>query len=192
MIIPVNHNDESYYLIRTFNSHQIIDKRYQKSILPQNVLNDAINKITTCSHGSDIVTTPQEKEEEREEEEEEEEEMEGSEIGEKNSPTNSNENKKEILKKRYFKLVQEVQELYPTATQFEKDHIFGSEKIKKCFLSYWGEPNKSLTKMRFEMQKTWNTKLRISTWLSNAEKWDHPPRPGPTTLKTNKRYDVPL
>ena len=32
------------------------------------------------------------------------------------------------------------------------------------FISYWTEPNRSKTKVRFEMEKTWDTKRRLSTW----------------------------
>ena len=35
------------------------------------------------------------------------------------------------------------------------------------FVSYWTEPNKSKTKMRFELEKTWDTKRRLQTWLFN-------------------------
>ena len=40
------------------------------------------------------------------------------------------------------------------------------------FFHYWSEPNKSHTKMRFEMEKTWNLKGRLATWKKNAEKFD--------------------
>lgn len=37
MLIPFVYEGKSYYKIRTFNSHQLIDKRYTKSILPEGV-----------------------------------------------------------------------------------------------------------------------------------------------------------
>jgi hypothetical protein len=42
------------------------------------------------------------------------------------------------------------------------------------FLNYWSETTKSKTKMRYELQKTWNTKLRLKTWEKNSKKWDKP------------------
>ena len=36
------------------------------------------------------------------------------------------------------------------------------------FINYWIEPNKTKTKMRFELQKTWSTKLRLITWNNNS------------------------
>ena len=32
------------------------------------------------------------------------------------------------------------------------------------FYNYWSEPNKSKTKMRFELEKTWDVKRRLETW----------------------------
>lgn len=37
------------------------------------------------------------------------------------------------------------------------------------FISYWTEPNKSKTKMRFEMQRTWDCKRRLATWKRNSK-----------------------
>jgi hypothetical protein len=39
------------------------------------------------------------------------------------------------------------------------------------FWNYWTEPNKSKSKMKFEIEKTWDTKKRLATWFSNAEKF---------------------
>ena len=44
--------------------------------------------------------------------------------------------------------------------------LFG-EDIIEDFISYWTEENKSGTKMKFEMQPTWNTKRRIQRWVDN-------------------------
>lgn len=34
----------------------------------------------------------------------------------------------------------------------------------RAFFDYWSEPNTSGTKMRYEMQKTWNLAGRLRTW----------------------------
>lgn len=44
--------------------------------------------------------------------------------------------------------------------------IYSPEIIKE-FYEYWKEPNKSKSKMRFEMEKTWDLKLRLNRWASN-------------------------
>jgi hypothetical protein len=38
------------------------------------------------------------------------------------------------------------------------------------FYLYWTEPNKTFTKMRFEMQKTWDLALRLNTWYRNNQR----------------------
>jgi hypothetical protein len=45
---------------------------------------------------------------------------------------------------------------------------YGEEMIK-AFFRYWGELNKSETKMRFEMQETWEVGLRLATWFKNEK-----------------------
>ena len=48
------------------------------------------------------------------------------------------------------------------------------ESILNGFIDYWTEPNKSNTKMKFELNKTWKTSLRLKTWSDNQKKWDKP------------------
>jgi hypothetical protein len=48
------------------------------------------------------------------------------------------------------------------------------EDILNGFVDYWTEPNKSNTKMKFELNKTWETKRRLKTWAANQKKWDKP------------------
>jgi len=49
-----------------------------------------------------------------------------------------------------------------------KEHLneFGKETLND-FYAYWSEPNKSNTKMRFELERTWNLKLRLKRWEKN-------------------------
>ena len=48
------------------------------------------------------------------------------------------------------------------------------KNILNSFVDYWTEPNKSKTKMKFELQQTWSTNLRLKTWAKNQKKWDRP------------------
>lgn len=60
MLIPVSYNKESYYVIRTFRSHQVIDKRYERYTIPKEVeLNSlcALNDNTTGTHSGNDVNT---------------------------------------------------------------------------------------------------------------------------------------
>lgn len=42
-----------------------------------------------------------------------------------------------------------------------------SKELLNSFFKYWSETNPSGTKMKFEMQKTWELNLRLSTWKNN-------------------------
>lgn len=44
------------------------------------------------------------------------------------------------------------------------------EEVRK-FIVYWTEPNKSGTKVKWEMQETFEVKRRLHTWLSRASKY---------------------
>ena len=50
--------------------------------------------------------------------------------------------------------------------------------LKKEFCDYWTEPNKSNTKLKWELCKTWKTSLRLKTWAANQKKWDKPKSSG--------------
>ena len=43
--------------------------------------------------------------------------------------------------------------------------VYGKEMVR-AFFDYWTEPNKSQTKMRFELEKTWDLSRRLNTWAS--------------------------
>lgn len=44
--------------------------------------------------------------------------------------------------------------------------------IKKSFTDYWTEPNKSNTKMKFEMQSTFDINRRLARWKKNDKSWN--------------------
>ena len=46
---------------------------------------------------------------------------------------------------------------------------YGKETTRK-FFDYWSEMNRSETKMRFELQPTWETSRRLVTWSNNDKK----------------------
>ena len=64
-----------------------------------------------------------------------------------------------------------VKDINERHNNFEDDvknyqSLFGEDSIND-FVSYWSEPNKSNTKMKFEQQPTWDTKRRIQRWIGN-------------------------
>lgn len=48
---------------------------------------------------------------------------------------------------------------------------FGPEMIRK-FFDYWRERNKSRTKMRFELQQTWDLAGRLRTWENKQKRYE--------------------
>ena len=41
------------------------------------------------------------------------------------------------------------------------------------FFRYWTEPNKSGTKMKFELERTWSIAGRLATWAGNQRVFNH-------------------
>ena len=55
----------------------------------------------------------------------------------------------------------------------------------RAFFNYWTEKNKSGTKMRFELEKTWETSKRLQTWASREKV-----QKSTTTIKSSEmNYD---
>ncbi|MCC8145441.1 MAG: hypothetical protein LIO93_03160, partial [Bacteroidales bacterium] len=63
ILVPVFYNNGKYYLIRTFRKHQVIDKRYNKYVIPPTVVEEFLNPLRATAE-----VTPQEKEREEEKE----------------------------------------------------------------------------------------------------------------------------
>lgn len=47
---------------------------------------------------------------------------------------------------------------------------YGKEMIRK-FFNYWTEPNKSNTKFKMELEKTWSLERRLETWASREKEF---------------------
>jgi hypothetical protein len=45
------------------------------------------------------------------------------------------------------------------------------DNISRAFIIYWSELNKSKTKMRWELERTWDLKARIGRWKSRQKQW---------------------
>jgi hypothetical protein len=61
--------------------------------------------------------------------------------------------------------------LEPRKAEFKKSldeflEVYGRDMLN-AFYAFWTEPNTSKTKMRFELQKTWDVGLRLSNWARN-------------------------
>jgi hypothetical protein len=64
------------------------------------------------------------------------------------------------------------------------------ESILNGFIDYWTEPNKSNTKMKFELNKTWKTELRLKTWSANQKKWDKPKSSGMSKIHQHLQKNI--
>lgn len=51
--------------------------------------------------------------------------------------------------------------LKPFVNEFDKQTL-------REFYDYWSEPNKSRTKIRMQLEKTWDTKKRLTRWANNG------------------------
>ncbi|KXB78731.1 hypothetical protein HMPREF1860_00857 [Prevotella amnii] len=50
--------------------------------------------------------------------------------------------------------------------------IYGKDMVR-AFYNKWSEPTLSGTKMKYELEKTWETKRRLVTWKNNEYKYAH-------------------
>ena len=59
--------------------------------------------------------------------------------------------------------------------------IYGRDMLND-FFAYWTEPNKSKTKLKWELNDTWDVSRRLKTWAKNDLKFEKP-KPTPTILQ---------
>ena len=86
----------------------------------------------------------------------------------KQKDSNATAVKKSKVKENKVNKVKDINKRYDDFEVDVKNYqsLFDKESIVE-FISYWTEPNKSNTKMKFEMQPTWDTKRRIGRWVDN-------------------------
>tara|TARA_R110002110_G_scaffold134699_1_gene318193 strand:+ start:988 stop:1611 length:624 start_codon:yes stop_codon:yes gene_type:complete len=90
------------------------------------------------------------------------------------------ENKSPLLKKTLKNNNISINNTSINISNRKKDFILNvmsfdyDKNILNSFVDYWTEPNKSNKKMKYELQQTWNTNLRLKTWIKNQKKWDKP------------------
>ena len=61
----------------------------------------------------------------------------------------------------------EFEEIVFQVTDISKDDL-------QNFVDYWTETNKSNTKMKFEMERTFDINLRLKRWMKNKKNWYKP------------------
>ncbi len=85
-----------------------------------------------------------------------------------------------VLKFKQYQVSEQKKSVKPIEERFNSffEEVWGfvseyDESVLNSFISYWTEKNKSKTKMRFELQKTWDTKRRLETWNRNNDKFSN-------------------
>ena len=60
------------------------------------------------------------------------------------------------------------------AQEFTEEVFLSNLSSELCqeFIDYWTEPNPSKTKMKFELERTFDIKRRLSRWAKNDKKWN--------------------
>tara|TARA_R110002020_G_scaffold321901_2_gene537761 strand:+ start:2375 stop:2965 length:591 start_codon:yes stop_codon:yes gene_type:complete len=61
------------------------------------------------------------------------------------------------------------------ATKRFKDEAYNHDykaEILNAFVDYWTEPNRSKTKLRYELQKTFDVSRRLKTWAKNEKQFN--------------------
>lgn len=82
-------------------------------------------------------------------------------VKESNSGADAPDLKKIELEKKQRQF---YQSLVPFVNEYGKEMI-------RAFYDYWSEPNKSGTKIRWELEKTWDLKKRLDRWRLNEDKF---------------------
>ena len=85
-----------------------------------------------------------------------------------NVNNDNNVNKKEIFIKKVF--------------EFEKE--YDKETLDE-FIDYWTEKNMSGTKMKYQMQKTFDVSRRLKRWVKNSKDWNVKPKSNISEYKTS-------
>ena len=85
-----------------------------------------------------------------------------------NVNNDNNVNKKEIFIKKVF--------------EFKKE--YDKETLDE-FIDYWTEKNMSGTKMKYEMQKTFDVSRRLKRWVKNSKDWNVKPKSNISEYKTS-------
>ena len=112
---------------------------------------------------------------------------------EESTPTPPKEEKKEknhtsaCARKRIPEKTMETRLQLFTDSLKEYVSRYGQEMVDH-FTEYWTEPNRSNTKMRFELQHTWNTAMRLARWARNDYSFNKNNTNYATTRKTSAEY----
>jgi hypothetical protein len=75
----------------------------------------------------------------------------------------------EKMKEKQTAMADRQKEFYASLIPFVDQY---GKKMIRAFFDHWSEPNKSKTKMRFELESTWDAARRLAKWEDNDRKWN--------------------
>lgn len=67
--------------------------------------------------------------------------------------------------------------------------LYGKETIR-AFYDYWSEPNKSHTKFRMELERTWDVSRRLRTWIKREQAYEQRTHPSSLQQPTRAQRDA--
>ncbi len=82
-----------------------------------------------------------------------------------NKKNKNDNNEKNVKKEELLSKIQE--EFYDHLKTFISEY---DKTVLREFYDYWSEPNKLKTKIRWQLEKTWDTKKRLERWVNNIGK----------------------
>jgi len=77
---------------------------------------------------------------------------------------NDNNENNENNENNTFKIGKQTQKFKAEILSFKANY---PDKLLEAFFEFWSEPNGSRTKMRYQMQKTWDLGRRLKRWANN-------------------------
>ena len=79
--------------------------------------------------------------------------------------TNNKQEERECKNEEKKMFIAKIQkEFYQSLVQFNSDF---DKTTLRDFYNYWTEPNKSLTKIKWQLERTWDSKKRLTRWVNN-------------------------
>ena len=67
--------------------------------------------------------------------------------------------------------------------------LYGKELLND-FFKYWTEPNKSNTKFKQELEKTWSLERRLETWSNNERNFNKPENIQPQSIAHTREFKL--
>lgn len=147
MLIPISYKNESYYVIRTFRSHQKFDARYPNYIIPQEITTGILDNCNKTPSTQCIPDGYPIREGE----------------GEEGKGDNKEISSKDDKKKTAPNVATRKKELYNSLIPFVDKY---PKPMIRAFFDYWSELNRAGKRMKFELERTWELPKRLATWAA--------------------------